>query len=111
MKSGKVFFLVNAKSKLDLLNKDLILLFGTNEYLRSKVLATYPDLICEDEDILTVRSGDAVMEFYYGAEEVIDKFVLVDVVYLDEPERALFKVCKKNNWHFYDIEAESYIEF
>jgi hypothetical protein len=110
MKSGKVFFLVNAKWEADLKDRESILLFGTNEYLRAKVLETFPDIIGDKSDSLLVRSGDAVIEFYYGAEEVIDKFVLVDVLFSDDPKKILSTLCLQNKWHLFDLETESYVQ-
>ncbi|HEV8511816.1 MAG TPA: hypothetical protein VGQ59_00975 [Cyclobacteriaceae bacterium] len=89
--------------------KDLILLFGTNEYLREKVSAVFPDIISDKRDVLTVRSGDSIIEFYYGSEEVIDKFVLVDVLFSDDPGSVLLKLCSENKWHLFDVEAETYV--
>jgi hypothetical protein len=109
MKSGKAFFMVNAKSKPDLLDKNLVLLFGTNEYMRERVLKTFPDIIRESNVVLSVRSGDTVIDFYYGAEEVIDKFVLADVYYSESPHLILLEFCRLNSWHLYDFEKESYL--
>ena len=92
MNSGKVFFLVNSKIQVNLLERNLVLLFGTNEYLRKRVVSQFPKVVKEDESTLTVKSGHAVLQFYYGAEEVIDKFVLVDVLFSDNPDKELHQI-------------------
>ena len=109
MKPGKLFFLVRARERDDFLKKDSVLLFGTNEYLRKAVLSVFPFIVKEDEARLIVRSGDAVLEFYYGAEEVIDRCVLVEILFSDQPETLLHPLCSQNQWHIFDIDTGIYM--
>lgn len=110
MPFGKTFFLVNHKSRVDLLDKNLILLFGTMEYLKKSVLISFPKIISDSDEVLTVKDGDTIFRFYYGQEEVIEKFVLVDILFSDEPVKAISRLCVENKWHLYDFETERYVD-
>jgi hypothetical protein len=110
MISGRTYFLINSRTRPNLLDKNLILLFGTIEYFKEKINSHIPKTTWKDlEGVAMSRFEDSVYIFYYGDEEVIDKFVMVDVVYADEPIKEMLALCSKFNWHLFDLETERYI--
>jgi len=110
IQSGRMFFLVNSKSKVDLLRKDLILIFGTTIDFKMNVLKIFPKQIKDDDGILTIKTDNSIMEFYYGTEELIDKFVMVDVKFSEEPSLDLKKLCAKTGWLLFDLDFEEYVD-
>ena len=105
-----IFFLVNSKSKVDLTNKDLILLFGSTKDFRNKINSTYQRVDWNDENgVCTVVSINGILEFYFGDAEVIERFVMVDVLYTENPVKEVSELCKKYHWLLYDLDSEKYI--
>ncbi len=109
MKSGKLFFLVNAKKEVDLLDKNLILLFGSTQDFKNKINNSYPKTIWKDEGIAITKTTDAVLEFYFGDDEVIERFVMVDVLYTEDPFKEIREICKKYHWLLFDLDSEKYV--
>ena len=109
MKFGKMFFLVNSKNEVDLLDKNLILLFGSTQDFKNKINNFYPKTIWRDEGIAVSKTTDAILEFYFGDEEVIEKFVMVDVLYTENPIKEIRGLCKKYKWLLYDLDTEQYV--
>jgi hypothetical protein len=110
MQPGRIFFLVNAKSKANLLDDNLILLFGTIEYFKKNIIRIFPSVISDHDGVLTIKTENSILKFYYGSEEVIEKFVMVDVLMSDNPFVEIKCICLENNWLLYDLEYEKYIE-
>lgn len=109
MKSGKLFFLVNAKKEVDLLDKNLILLFGSTKDFKNKINSFFPKTIWKDDGIAITKTNDAFLEFYFGDDEVIEKFVMVDVLCTENPVKELKAICEKYQWLLYDLDSEKYI--
>jgi hypothetical protein len=110
IKSGRVFFLVNGKSKVNLLDKSLILLFGTIEDFKRRINRMFPSVINDKDGVLTVKTDNSILEFYYGSEEVIEKFVMVDVFLTEDPFKDVTNLCMENKWLLYDLEGEKYLD-
>lgn len=119
MESGKsekynsmssIFFLVNSKTEINLTNKDLVMLFGLTKDFKNKINSTYERIIQnEKNENCTVVSDNGVLDFYLDDDEVIVKFVMVDVKFTDEPLAEVSKLCKKYNWLLFDLNKEEYI--
>ena len=110
MTFGRIYFLINSRTRPDLLDKNIILLFGTTEYFKEKIKSHLPNTTWNDlEGVALSKFEDSVYMFYYGYEEVIDKFVMVDVLFSDEPIKELLALCNKFKWHLFDMETENYI--
>ncbi len=109
MQFGKLFFLVNAKKEVDLLDKNLILLFGSTQDFKNKLNSFFPKTIWKDEGIAISKTSNAILEFYFGDDEVIEKFVMVDVLYTESPVKEVKELCKKYHWLLYDLDSEKYI--
>ncbi len=109
MQPGRLFFIVNAKTKVNLLDKSLILLFGSIEYFKKRVIRKFPSVIKDHEGVLTIKTDKSILEFYYGTEEVIEKFVMVDVLLTDNPFLDVTDLCRSNHWLLYDLESERYL--
>jgi len=109
MKSGKLFFLVNTKKEIDLLDKNLILLFGSTQDFKNKINSFFPKTIWEDDGFAKSKTADAFLEFYFGEEEVIEKFVMVEVLFTENPVKEVRGICDKYHWLLYDLDSEKYI--
>ena len=109
MQPGRIFFLVNAKSKIDLLDKSLIMLFGSIEYFKKRVFRIFTSVISDKEGVMTVKTENSILKFYYGEEDVIEKFVMVDVLLSDNPFSDVTRLCTENNWLLYDLDCEDYM--
>lgn len=103
------YFIVNSKEKVNLQESEM-LLFGNTLDFRNKVIYTYPAIIKEEEGFLVVKSNDSILQFHYGTEYVIEKFVIVDVLLTDEPTKEIGKFCVRNNWHLFDLDSDAYID-
>ncbi len=96
-----IFFLVNSKSKVDLMNKDLILLFSSTKDFRNKINSTYQRVDWDEKNgVCTVVSSNGILEFYFSDDEVIEKFVSVDVS-LTDTHLKKYQNCVKNIIGFY----------
>lgn len=109
MKFGKMFFLVNSKNEIDLLDKNRILLFGSAQDFKNKISKFYPGTIWKDEGIALSKTKDAILEFYFGDDNVIEGFVMVDVLYTEDPFKEIRGFCKKHNWLSFDLDSEKYV--
>jgi len=109
MKFGKMFFLVNSKKEVDLLDKKLVLLFGSTQDFKNKINSFFPKIIWEDGGFAKSKTADAFLEFYFGDDEVIEKFVMVDVLYTENPVKELGDLCKKYQWLLFDLDSQKYI--
>ena len=109
MKFGKMFFLVNSKNEVDLLDKNLILLFGSTQDFKNKINKLYPKTIWKNEGIAISKTTNAVLEFYFGDDEVIERFVMVDVLYTEDPFKEAREICKKYHWLLFDLDSEKYV--
>ncbi len=106
---SSTFFLVNSKTKINLANKDLILLFSSTKDFQNKINSTYRKVKWEANGNCTVISDNGILDFYLSEDEVIEKFVMVDVKFTDEPLAEVIKLCKKYNWLLFDLGKELYI--
>jgi len=109
MKFGKMFFLVNSKNEVDLLDKNLILLFGSTQDFKNNINNWYPTTIWKDGGVAIAKTTDAVLEFYFGDDEVIERFVMVDVLYTEDPFKEIREICKKYHWLLFDLDSEKYV--
>lgn len=109
MKFGKMFFLVNSKLKVDLLDKNLMLLFGSIQDFKNKINTYFPKTIWKEDGIAITKTSNAVLEFYFGNDNVIEKFVIVDVLYTEDPFKEIRGLCKKYNWLLFDLDSEQYV--
>jgi len=109
MKSGKLFFLVKAKKEVDLLDKNLILLFGCTQDFKNKINSFFPKTIWKDNGIAISKTSNAILEFYFGEEEVIEEFVMVEVLFTENPVKEVRAICEKYQWLLYDLDSEKYI--
>ncbi len=110
MQPGRIFFLVNAKSEINLLDKNVILLFGSIGYLKKCVLKIFSDVLTDTDGVLTIKTDTSILKFYYGIEDVIEKFVMVDVLLSDNPLIDVTKLCIENNWFLFDLNSEKYMK-
>jgi hypothetical protein len=110
MQPGKIFYLINSKSKIDLLDKSVINLFGSIEYFKNAIFKMFNNVINDSDGVITLKTEDSVLIFYYGDEAVIEKFVMVDVLLSDDPLKDVTSICKMNKWLLFDFEAECYID-
>jgi len=108
MQSGRIYFLVNSKSKVNLLNKDLILLFGSAPEFVRKIKQFYLQFILEEDGLVVVKTSDAILKFYFGSDDIIEKFVIAEVLFCDEPIEEISPMCRKNNWLLFDLEEQEY---
>jgi hypothetical protein len=109
MQSGRTFFLVNSKSKPNLLDRNLILLFGTIEGFKNKMEHLYPNIIWQNDGKAVLKTEDGILDFYYGTEDVIEKFVMVDVKFTEAPLKVVTRICRKYDWFLYDLDLEEYV--
>lgn len=108
---GSTFFLINSNSPINLTNKDLILLFGSTKDFINKINSTYKRVNWNKQDgICTVVSDNGILDFYFGDDEVIEKFVVVDVSLTDTPFTEVINLCKKYNWLLFNLDKEAYVD-
>lgn len=107
---NSTFFLVNSKTEINLANKDLILLFSSTKDFQDKINSTYTKVKWEANGNCTVVSDNGILEFYLSEDEVIEKFVMADVKFTDEPLAEVRKLCKKYDWLLFDLGKEQYIK-
>jgi len=107
---NKTFFIVNSKEEIDLLNKNLILLFDTVENFKNKLSSTFAKINWRDNSTCTAITNNGILDFYFSDEEVIENYVIVDVKFTDEPFVEISNLCKKYGWLLFDLDTEKYIK-
>lgn len=72
---SSIFFLINSKKEVNLYCKDLILLFSSTKDFRNKINSTYQRVKWNNKKgICKVVTENGILDFYFGDEEVIEKF-------------------------------------
>ena len=73
MKYSSTFFLINSKNKVNIIDKDLILLFGSTKDFLDKINSTYKRVQWNNGNTnCCVISDNGVLDFYLSEDEVID---------------------------------------
>ena len=86
------------------------MLFGSTEYFKKAVSKIFSEVIHDLDGVMTLKTENAILKFYYGDAEVIEKFVMADVLLSDEPSKDVSILCKENKWKLFDLEAELYVD-
>jgi hypothetical protein len=84
-------------------------LFGSIEDFKNKIERLFPKIKWQEDGNAVLITEDRILDFYYGTEEVIEKFVMVDVKYTDEPFKVVSRICSAYNWLLFDLDIEEYI--
>lgn len=107
--SGRVFFLVNTRHEINLTHHSQVSIFDTFNSFRKKIDDFFRRVTWSVDGTCTAITDNGVLIFYYDNEEVIEKFLMVDVFLTDEPFAEVKKLSKSYNWLLYDLETENYL--